>query len=265
MSFWNHLDVLRAALIKIAVATITCAVAAFCFKEQLFSIVLAPQSTSFVTYHLIDQVTGLTGGSPVEGVDIRLINTTLAGQFTLHMRVALWAGVVCAFPYILYQLFRFVSPALYADERRYVLRCVVCGYLMFFLGVALSYFLIFPLTFRFLGTYQVSPGVHNLISLQSYISTLLMLSLSLGVVFEMPMLAWLLGRLGVLRASMMRRYRRSAFVLILIVAAIITPTSDVFTLLLVSFPMWLLFELSIAVVSLSAGRTRTNDSLAPIV
>ena len=122
---------------------------------------------------------------------------------------------------------------------------------MFMVGVLISYFLIFPLTFRFLGTYQVSDQVENMISLQSYISTLLMMRLAMGIVFELPILSGLLAKLGFISADFMRRYRRHAVVIILVVAAIITPTSDVFTLLLVSLPMWLLYEVSILIVKRS--------------
>ena len=164
------------------------------------------------------------------------------------MKTAMCFGVLCASPYILYELFRFVSPALYANEKKYSVRVVGWGYTMFLIGVLVSYFLIFPLTFRFLGTYQVAGDVVNMISLQSYIGTLIMMCLALGIVFEMPVLTWLFAKLGFISADFMRLYRRHAIVIILIVAAIITPTSDVFTLLLVSFPMWLLYESSILII-----------------
>ena len=170
------------------------------------------------------------------------------------MKTALCAGVLCASPYILYQLFRFVSPALYANERKYVVRVVGGGYAMFVFGVLVSYFLIFPLTFRFLGTYQVSGEVANLITLDSYISTLLLMCLSMGIVFEIPILSWLFAKLGFLSADFMRRYRKHAIVIILVVAAIITPTSDVFTLSLVALPMWVLYETSIFIVNESIIR-----------
>lgn len=153
-----------------------------------------------------------------------------------------------ASPYILYQLFRYVSPALYADERQYATKVVGGGYLMFMVGVAVSYLLVFPLTFRFLGTYQVNGDVENMINLQSYISTLLTMSLAMGIVFEIPVLCWLFAKLGFLTDGFMRRYRRHAIVLILIVAAVITPTSDVFTLSVVALPMYLLYEFSILLV-----------------
>ena len=134
-----------------------------------------------------------------------------------------------------------------------------CGYMMFIGGILLSYYLIFPLTFRFLGTYQVSATVQNMITLQSYISTLLILSLTMGIVFEMPVLSWLFARLGFLSADFMRHYRKHAVVVILIVAAIITPTSDIFTLSLVAFPIWLLYEVSILLVQATSRHFNNNE------
>lgn len=246
-SFWEHLDVLRAAIIKIVAVAVVFGIAAFFFKEQLFDVVLAPKDDRFITYRLLNRITAWAGGS-MDSFSIRLINTGLAQQFIIHMKTALCAGVLCASPYILYQLFRFVSPALYDNERRYVTRMVGGGYAMFSLGVLVSYFLIFPLTFRFLGTYQVSGEVDNLISLDSYISTLVMMCLAMGIVFEIPILSWLFAKLGFLSAEFMRKYRKHAIVIILAVSAIITPTSDVFTLSLVALPMWILYEVSILIV-----------------
>lgn len=249
LSFWEHLDVLRGMLVKIAVVTVVFAIVAFIFKDELFAVILAPKEVDFFTYKLLGGVSSWLAGGTVDSFHVALINTGLASQFIIHMQVAMAAGAFCASPYILYQLFRFVSPALYANERKYAVGVVGWGYLLFMLGVLVSYFLIFPLTFRFLGTYQVSVEVENMISLQSYISTLLMMCLSMGIVFEIPILSWLFAKMGFLTAPFMRTYRKHAVVIILIVAAVITPTSDVFTLLLVSLPMWLLYEASIWIVS----------------
>ena len=251
LSFWDHLDVLRTIIIRIILVTVVCGIVAFLFKEELFAVVLAPRNPDFITYRLLVRVSGFFGGDAPDNPVIQLINTGLAEQFVIHMKTALCAGVLCASPYTLYQLFRFVSPALYANERRFALPIVVGGYVMFMLGVLISYYLIFPLTFRFLGTYQVSEDVVNMISLQSYMSTLTLMSISMGIVFEMPVVAWLMARMGLLTASFMNRYRRHAIVVILIVAAIITPTSDIFTLLMVSLPMWLLYEVSVCIVRVS--------------
>lgn len=254
-SFWDHLDALRAAIVKSLLVAVMFGVAAFCFKEELFAVILAPKDADFVTYRLLYSISGLVTEADAPDFLVQLINTGLAEQFIIHMKAALCAGILCASPYILYQLFRFVSPALYVNERKYVVRVVGGGYAMFALGVAISYFLIFPLTFRFLGTYQVSGDVANLITLDSYISTLVLMCLAMGIVFEIPILSWLFAKLGFLSADFMRRYRKHAIVIILVVAAIITPTSDVFTLSLVALPMWLLYEVSILIVN----RTTNKD------
>ena len=254
MTFWDHLDVLRGSLLRMAAVTVACAVVAFAFKDAVFAAILAPKHDDFILYRLLAGVSGwLADGSP-SSFHVELINTGLAEQFKIHVKTSLYVGLMAASPYCLYELFRFVSPGLYPKERRYGVRAVVSGYVMFLLGVALCYFLIFPLTFRFLGTYQVSPDVENLITLQSYMDTLLAMNLALGIVFELPVLCWLLARLGVLRAASMRRRRRHAVVAVLVAAAVITPTSDAFTLPLVALPMWLLYEAGIWVVAATARR-----------
>ena len=163
-SFWEHLDVLRASLVKIAIVTVAFGVVAFFFKDELFAVILAPKEADFITYRLLFSLSGWMTGAESPDFFVKLINTGLAEQFLIHMKVAMCMGILCASPYILYQLFRFVSPALYSNERKYVVRVVGSGYVMFMLGVLLSYFLIFPLTFRFLGTYQVSSDVENMIA-----------------------------------------------------------------------------------------------------
>ena len=170
-TFWEHLDALRDCLLKALAVTVVCALVAFFFKESLFRVVLAPKEAGFVTYRLMGDIGRFLGaeGMIPDDFSVKLINTGLANQFVVHMRTALYAGVFCASPDLLYLLFRFVSPALYTHERRYAVRTVGVGYLMFLSGAALNYFLIFPLTFRFLGTYQVSAEVENTITLESYI------------------------------------------------------------------------------------------------
>ena len=234
MSFWEHLDVLRGVLIKAVVAVALCSAAAFAFKDEVFSIILAPRSNTFFTYRLLAMATPWSDGPGVAPFSIRLINTQLAGQFVIHMKMAVCAGLLAASPYVLFLLFRFVAPALYAKERKYALQAATGGYVMFALGVLLCYFLIFPLTLRFLGTYQVSSDVVNAISLSSYTETLLTMSLLMGVVFELPVLCRVLAGMGVLSAATMRRFRKHTVVVILLIAAAITPTSDVFTMMLVA-------------------------------
>lgn len=225
LTFWDHLDELRGVILRCLVVTLLLMVVAFIFKDEVFSIVLHPKRD-----------------------DLQLINTAVTGQFVTHMMVSFYVGLIGAMPYILYQLFHFIAPGLYRQERRLAVRLVTSGYVMFALGVLFSYFVIFPFTLQFLGGYQVSGEVHNLISLESYIDTLTTLCLLLGIVFELPVVTWLLGRFGLINASLMRQYRRPALVAIVIASAVITPTSDAFTLLLVSVPIYILYELSIFVI-----------------
>ena len=220
------------------------AIVAFAMKTEVFSIVLAPTKSDFITYRWFS----LFGD--IADFNLNLINTQLTSQFSVHMQVSIIIGIICVSPYILYSIFAFVSPALYENERKYARLLVVAGYIMFMIGVALCYFLIFPLTIRFLGNYQVSDDVANIITLSSYIDTLTMLTLMLVIVFELPILCMLLGKMGILTADFMKEYRRHAIVIILIVAAIITPTTDVMTLMLVTLPIYLLYEISILAVKM---------------
>jgi len=238
LTFWDHLDELRNTLLRIGGIVLLAAVVAFCLKDELFRIVLAPHTSDFVSYRLLG----------VEPFRLHLMNTGLTEQFMIHIRTAVYAGLLIASPYVLYELFRFVSPALYANERRAGIWIVGSAYAMFLMGTLLNYLLVFPLTVRFLGTYQVSVEVQNMLTLQSYVDTLISMSLVLGVVFELPVVCAILGRMGFINGALMRNYRRHAVVAILIVAAIITPTTDVFTLIVVALPIWLLYELSILVV-----------------
>ena len=240
-TFWEHLDALRSSLIRMALSVVTLSAAAFLLKDQLFSIALAPRSGDFITYRLLG----------AEHFSLRLMNTGLTEQFMIHMRTALYAGLLLASPYILYELFRFVSPALYRHERRYAVWIVGAAYAMFLAGTLANYLVVFPLTVRFLGTYQVAPDVANMLTLQSYIDTLLGMSLVMGVVFELPVVCALMGRMGLLTDRRMAAYRRHAIVAILLVAAVITPTTDVFTLFVVSLPIYLLYEVSILIVRLT--------------
>ena len=238
-TFWEHLDELRSVIIRSLLVVVVAAVAAFFLKDWLFSIVLAPRSSDFISYRLI-------------GIDdvfqISLMNTGLTEQFMTHMRVAIYAGLLLASPYVLYQLFGFIAPGLYQDERKAATWIGISAYAMFLLGTLVNYLLIFPLTVRFLGTYQVSPDVANMLTLQSYIDTFIGMSFVMGVVFELPVVCAILGKMGLINGRMMAQYRRHAVVAILIVSAIITPTTDAFTLLIVALPIWLLYEVSIWIV-----------------
>jgi sec-independent protein translocase protein TatC len=238
LTFWDHLDELRSSLLRMLGVTVLFGIIAFVLKDELFAIVLAPRSSDFLTYRLLG----------VEDFQLHLMNTGLTEQFMIHMRTAMYAGLLVASPYILYELFRFVSPGLYQNERRYAVWIVGAAYLMFLIGTLVNYLVVFPFTVRFLGTYQVSPDVANMLTLQSYVDTLLGMSLVMGVVFELPVVCGLMGKMGLISGHLMAQYRRHALVAILIVSAIITPTTDAFTLFVVAVPIYLLYELSIVIV-----------------
>lgn len=246
LTFWGHLDILRGYLIRMIVVALVSFVVAFACKELLFDIVLAPSRSDFITYRLMH----------AEPFEIQLVNIGLTEQFMIHMKTALYFGILAASPYLFYILYQFISPALYRKEKQYAFRIIAGGYTMFIIGILVNYFIIFPLTVRFLGTYQVSTEIHNLLSLQSYMDTLLMMCLVFGILFEIPVISWLLAVFGLLKAEWMQHYWRHALVTIVIIAAVITPTGDVFTLFIVSLPIWLLYELSIVIVKL----TNTNHA-----
>ena len=235
MTFWDHLEELRRVLLRCIVVVALFAILAFLFKDEVFWVIFLPKNPDFLNYQL---------SIP----EVQLINTELTRQFVVHMTTSFYVGLIVAAPYIIYELYRFISPALYENERRYSTPLIISSYLMFMLGVLFSYFILFPITFRFLAGYQVDDSIQNLISLESYIDTLTFLSLAMGIVFEIPILSWLLGRLGILHRAQMQQFRRHAIVAILLVAAIITPTSDAITLAVVSLPMYLLYEASILLV-----------------
>ncbi|MCR5241920.1 MAG: twin-arginine translocase subunit TatC [Prevotella sp.] len=248
LSFGDHLEVLRRMLFRIIAVAGVIAVVVFCFKETTFSMLLAPSEWDFVTYRAIEQVLQAMGFDfHFEPYHVQLIATELQSQFMTHISTAVYLGLLAASPYIMYELFRFISPALYENERRYSVRVTLTIYVLFVLGVLLTYFVLFPISFRFLGTYSVAESVTSTITIDSYISSMLSLTLVMGAVFQLPVICFILGKLGLINSSLLARYRRHAFVLLMVIAAIITPP-DIMTLVLVSLPLYMLYEVSIWVV-----------------
>jgi len=248
MPFAEHLEVLRKMLMRLVAVLCILMVGVFCFKDTVFDLLLAPKEYDFVTYRAIEQLLHKCGSSfCFEPYHVQLINTELSGQFMAHLSTSFYLAILLASPYILLEIFAFVLPALYENEKYWAKRVVVVMYLLFATGVLMNYFVLFPISFRFLGTYQVTEAVQNTITLDSYISSFSTLTFMMGLVFQLPLVCWFLGRVGLITSSMMRKYRRHALVAIMIVAALITPP-DVFTLVLVTVPLYLLYEISIWVV-----------------
>lgn len=246
LDFWGHLDELRGVIIKAAIIIVALACLFFANMTWLFdNVILAPCSPDFPLFRLLSRIAGVSPIMPAEisaTEDISLINTQLASQFFIHISTSLWMAVIAAFPAIIYLIWSFIAPALYPEEKRGAARAFLTGICMFYLGVAVGYFLVFPLTLRFLAEYHVSASVVNLLSLDSYMDNFLALILIMGIIFELPLVAWMLGRAGILKRSFFARYRRHAIVALLFLAAVVTPTGDPFTLLVVFTPIYLLWE-----------------------
>ena len=224
------------------------AMVVFCFKETTWKVLLAPSEWDFCTYRWIESVMQFFSRDfHFDEFHVNLIATDLSSQFMTHITTAVYLGLLGASPFILYELFHFISPALYENERKYSVQVASIIYVLFILGVLMSYFVLFPISFRFLGTYSVSAKVVSNITLDSYISTFVSLTLVMGVVFQLPFIAFFLGKMGIITSAMLAQYRKHSFVIIMLVAAIITPP-DLMTLILVTIPLYLLYEVSIRVV-----------------
>ena len=248
MSFWDHLEVLRWALFRSACVLAVIMVGTFIAMPYIFDrFILAPTNNDFFVYRWLNSIgRGIVKLSP--DFDVQIININVASQFMTHISTSISLAAVIAFPYFIWEIWKFIEPALFEDEVKHLRPAFLGGTIMFYIGCAIGYTLVFPFTFRFLVEYNLSPSITNQINLQSYIDNFTMLILVMGIVFEMPLLAWLLSLFGILRKSFLREYKRHAVVVLLISAAIITPSGDPFTLMLVFIPLYLLYELSILVV-----------------
>ena len=248
LTFGGHLEALRKMLLRILGVTLALGVLIFCFKDWVFPMLLAPRSNDFITYRWIEQLASAWGYNfHFEPFNIKMINTELSSQFMVHLSTSFYLGLLLASPYIVFELFAFAAPALYDSERRAAYVVVVSVYALFILGILMSYFTLFPVALRFLGTYQVDASVGNVINISSYFSTFITLTFLMGLVFQLPVVCWLLERMGIINSDMLRHYRRHAVVIIAVVAAFITPP-DLFTLVLVALPMYALYELSIFII-----------------
>ena len=261
MSFWDHLEVLRWALFRSACVLAVIMVGTFIAMPYIFDrFILAPTSNDFFTYRWLNSIgKGFVKLSP--DFDVQIININVASQFMTHISTSVSMAAVIAFPYFIWEIWKFIEPALFEDEVKHLRPAFLGGTLMFYIGCAIGYVLVFPFTFRFLVEYNLSPNITNQINLQSYIDNFTMLILVMGIVFEMPLLAWLLSLFGILRKSLLREYKRHAIVALLIAAAIITPSGDPFTLMLVFIPLYVLYELSILVVKDKQRQKPQNDVL----
>ena len=250
MSFWDHIDALRKVLVQSSLVILGVSILFFSFMKTLFDqVILAPTSSDFIMYRWLCQLSETYAFLPnmCHPFRVELVSYNLNSQFFIHMTSSVWISLVVTFPIVIYLIWNFVSPALYDHEKQNARWAFLFGNAMFYLGLVVGYFVIFPMTLRFLATYQVSEMVPNMISLDSYMSSFLTQIFVMGLVFEMPLLCWVLSGMGLLRRSFFRTYRRYAFVVLLIIAAIITP-ADPFSMILMFIPLFLLYEGSAFIV-----------------
>ena len=256
LTFGGHLEVLRKMLFRIITIVIVLAVVVFCLKDVTFELLLAPTESGFCLYEWVEELSSQLGVDfKFEELGIKLISTELSAQFMTHLTSSIYLALLLASPYVLFEVFGFVAPALYEEEKRYAVIVVILVYMLFVVGVLLSYYIIFPISFRFLATYQVADDVVNTITLSSYISTFTTLTLMMGVVFQLPIISFVLAKMEILTSAALRNYRRHALLAITVISAVITPP-DVMTCLLVMGPLYLLYECSIGVVAFVERRKR---------
>ena len=241
MSFWDHLEILRWALFRVLVVFVVMFAVILWAMPYIFDrFVLGPTSDDFIVYRLLNEWThGMLGFN--EGFEVKIININVASQFMTHISTSAAFAAVFAFPYFVYEVWKYIRPALFDNEIRHVRAAFLGGTVMFYLGCAVGYLLVFPFTFRFLAEYELSANIENQINLQSYINNFTMLIMIMGIVFEMPLVAWLLSNLGLIRKSLLKEYKRHAVVVLLVLSAFITPSGDPFTLCLVFVPLYLLY------------------------
>ena len=250
MSFLDHLEIFRWHLIRSAIAVLFFAIIAFIFRDIVFDVILlGPKDPNFPTYKAlcaISQYLGLEDALCLKESPFTLMNITMSGQFSTHVTTSIFAGFIVAFPYVFWEFWRFIRPALHVNESTMARGIVFFSSVLFLLGVLFGYYVIAPLSVNFLGSYQVSSTVANQITLSSFISTVTTVSFANGIIFELPILVYFLTKIGLLTPEFMRVYRKHAIVVILILAAIITPP-DVTSQILVSLPLIVLYEISIKI------------------
>jgi sec-independent protein translocase protein TatC len=250
MSFFDHIDVLRKHLLRVAVVVLVFTAGAFYYTDFIFNtIIMGPKNPHFWTYRmmckLVERFPSIGKDFCITRIDAKIINTEMAGQFTLQLNSCVMVGIILGIPYLLFELWLFVKPALHEKERKSASGFVVFASTLFFLGILFGYYLICPLSINFLTNFTVSPDIQNTFTIDSYLSSVMTLTLGSGVIFQLPVIIYILSKLGIMTPAFMRASRRYSTIIILIIAAVVTPTADPYTMLIVAMPLFLLYELSI--------------------
>jgi sec-independent protein translocase protein TatC len=247
MSFLDHLEELRWHLIRSTIAVVVLALVAFIFKHFIFdTLIFGPSRPGFFTYKVFCDISQSLGMDTFcfQEMPFRIQSRTMAGQFSAHMWTSIYAGVIVAFPYILYEFWRFISPGLKENERKSSKGFIFVASILFFIGVLFGYYIISPLSINFLGNYKVSEEVYNSFDIDSYIALVRTSVLACGIVFELPILMYILTKIGLVTPESLRKYRKFALIIVLVLSAVITPP-DIVSQIIVSIPIIILYEASI--------------------
>lgn len=261
MSFLDHLEVLRWTLIRSTLAVFSFGIIAFIFKKFIFDkIILLPKDPNFFTYRFLCSISQKFGteGLCIDEIPFIVQSRTMAGQFSAHIWTSITAGFILAFPFIIWEVWKFIKPGLYPKERKHAKSFIIISSFLFFLGVLFGYYVITPLSINFLGAYRVAEEVQNNIDLNSYIGLLRASVLSSGLIFEMPIIIYFLAKLGLVTPEFLRKYRKYALVLVLILAALITPP-DVISQIIVAIPMMILYETSIIITKMIVRKEKKAE------
>ncbi len=243
MSFIDHLEELRWHFIRAIAAIFVFGLVAFYFKDFFFNqLVLGPSKIDFLTYKMLCKLSDLTC---IDKLNFSIINRNMTGQFMMHMTYSAVTGLILAFPYVFWEIWRFVKPALYNAEQNAMQGATFFVSLLFGIGVLFGYYVVAPLAINFLANYQLDSSIDNQIDITSYVSTLVMLVLACGLMFQLPVAVYVLSKIGIITPAIMRTYRRHAIMVILIISAIITPSPDLVSQLLVAIPVYFLYEMSV--------------------
>ncbi|RPD90733.1 twin-arginine translocase subunit TatC [Aureibaculum marinum] len=264
MSFLDHLEVLRWTLVRSTLAILIMSSVAFLMKSFIFEkIILLPKDPQFYTYKFLCNLSQKFGteGLCIDEIPFLVQSRTMAGQFSAHIWTSITVGFIAAFPFILWEIWKFIKPALYASERKYARSFIIISSLLFFFGVLFGYFLLTPLSVNFLGSYRVADEVNNNIDLNSYIGLLRASVLASGLIFEMPIIIFFLAKMGLVTPEFLKKYRKYAIVVLLLLAAIITPP-DVISQFIVAIPMAILYELSIIIATVIARKEKKRAAKA---
>lgn len=269
MSFFDHIDVLRKHLLRGLLVVVILTAGAFWFSDFIFNeIIMGPKNPDFWTYRMMCKMAAafpnLIGSDfCITHIDAKIINTEMAGQFTLQINSCVMVGIILGIPYLLFELWLFVKPALHEKERKSASGFVLFASTLFFIGIMFGYYLICPLSINFLTNFTVSPEIENTFTITSYLSSVATLTIGSGIIFQLPVVIYILSKFGIMTPAFMRSSRRYAFVLILVIAAVVTPTPDVITMLVVAFPLVILYEVSIFIsASIERKRKRLLNSSA---